>query len=119
MPKLINNTQLIDLDLCEGSGAEGGAGRVADTTAAADGPLHHHVPAEEGPAVIGGPRFHVREESAPVQAGAAGVRELRLNRRRGTRGRFTPWNGVRDAHLVGKVSPRLGFRGGRRTALAR
>lgn len=55
---------------------------MADTTADADRPLHHHVSSTKGPSLTGRfTRFHVREESASVQTGAAGIRELRLSRR--------------------------------------
>lgn len=92
----MTSIRLIDLDFCEGHGAQGSVGRVADAAADTDRPLHHLVPAEEGPTLAGGPRFHVREEPAPVQTGAAGVRELRLSRRRAIRGRFAPENGATD-----------------------
>lgn len=37
------------------------------------------IPSDEGPAVAGRARLHRREEPSPVQAGAAGVGELRLS----------------------------------------
>lgn len=53
---------------------------MADATAEADCTLHHHVPSTQGPSLSRGLTwFHVREESAPIQTGAAGIRELRLN----------------------------------------
>jgi len=52
---------------------------MADATAEADRTLHHHVPTAQGPSFPRRTRFHVREESASVQTGAAGVRELWLN----------------------------------------
>lgn len=59
--------------ICKGSGAQGSVGRVADATAEADRALHHHVPSTQGPPVRGGTRLLLREESASVQTGAAGV----------------------------------------------
>lgn len=65
--------------ICKGSGAQGSVGRVADATAEADRALHHHVPSAQRPSLPGGTRFLLREESASIQAGAAGIRELRLS----------------------------------------
>lgn len=62
--------------ICQGSGAQGSAGRVADATADAGRPLHHDVPATQGPSLVGRARLHVREESAPIQTRAARIREL-------------------------------------------